>query len=43
MDSHGISWTLVESRPVIIKVGVLSESAFYNNKALESDNEVEFL
>jgi len=27
VESHGISWNLVESRPVIIKVVFLSESA----------------
>jgi hypothetical protein len=27
VESHGLSWNLVESHPVIIKVGFLSESA----------------
>jgi hypothetical protein len=33
----------MESCPVTIEVGVLSESASYYNKVSESDNEVEFL
>jgi hypothetical protein len=36
VESHGISWTLVESHPVTIKVGVLSKSTSYNNKVSES-------
>ena len=43
MDSYGISWTLVESCPVIIKVGVLSESISYYNKVLEFNNKAKFL
>ena len=43
VESRRISWNLIESRPVTIKVGFLSESASYNDKVLESNNKVEFL
>ena len=33
----------VESRPVIIEVGFLSESASFDDEVSESNNEVEFL
>jgi hypothetical protein len=40
VESRGILWTLVESRPVIIKVKILSESASYYDEVLEFDDEV---
>ena len=46
VESYRILWNLVESRPVIIEVEsyrFLLESASYNDKVLESNNEVEFL
>ena len=43
MESYGILWNLVETRPVTIEVGALLESASFNNEVLESNNEVEFL
>ena len=33
----------MESRPVAIEVGFLSESASYDDEVSESDDEVEFL
>ena len=33
----------MESRPVIIEVGFLLESASYNDEVLESNDKVEFL
>jgi len=48
VESHGISWNLVESRGissnlVTIEVVFLSESVSYYNEVSESDDEVEFL
>jgi hypothetical protein len=50
VESRGVLWSLVESRelfvesrPVTIEVGVLSESASYYDEVLESDDKVEFL
>ena len=43
MDFYRILWTLMESHPVIIKVGVLSESISYNNEVSEFNNNIEFL
>ena len=40
MDYRGISWTLVESCPVIIEVGFRSGSASSDDEVLESDDEV---
>jgi hypothetical protein len=40
VDSYRILWT---NRPITIKVGFLLESASYNNKVSESNDEVEFL
>ena len=42
MESYRISWNLVESRPVIIKVG-FQLGLSCDNKVLESDDKVEFL
>jgi hypothetical protein len=39
VESHRIS---CQNRPVIIKIRFLSESASYNNKVSEFNNEVEF-
>ena len=38
-----ISWNLVESRAVAIKVGFLLESASCDDKVSESNDKVEFL
>jgi hypothetical protein len=43
VESRRVLWNLVESRPVTIEVGFLSESASYNDEVSESDDEVEFL
>jgi len=43
VESRGISWNLMESRPVTIEVGFLSESASFNDEVLESNNKVEFI
>ena len=40
VESRGIS---CQNRPVTIEVGFLSESASYDDKVSESDDEVEFL
>ena len=42
VESRGISWNLVESRPVTIEVGFRSGSSC-DNEVSESDDEVEFL
>jgi len=42
VESRGISWKPVESRPVTIKVGFRSGSS-YDDKVSESNDEVEFL
>jgi len=42
VESRGISWNLVESHPMTIKVGFRSGSS-YNNKVSESNDKVEFL
>jgi len=49
VESRGISWKLVESHPVTIEVGFRLGSSCddkvseFNDKVLESDDEVEFL
>ena len=49
MESCGILWNLMESYPIIIKVGFQLGSSYnnkvseFNNKVLESNDEVEFL
>ena len=35
-----LRWNLVESRPVTIEVGFLSESASYNDEVSESNDKV---
>jgi len=42
VESHRISWNLVESRPMTIKVGFRSGSSC-DNEVSESNDEVEFL
>jgi len=42
VESRGISWNLMESRPVTIEVGFRLGSS-YNDKVLESNDKVEFL
>ena len=42
MESRGISWNLVESRPLTIEVGFRSGSSC-DDEVSESDDEVEFL
>ena len=42
VESRGISWNLVESRPVTIEVGFRSGSSC-DDEVSESDDEVEFL
>ena len=42
MESRGISWNLIGSRPVTIEVGFRLGSS-YNDEVLESNDEVEFL
>ena len=42
VESRGISWNLVESRPVIIEVGFRSGSSC-DDEVSESDDEVEFV
>jgi hypothetical protein len=43
VESYRVSWSLVESLPVTIEVGFLSESASLIIEVSESDNKVEFL
>ena len=40
VESRGLSWNLVESRRITIKVGFLLESASQDDKVLESNDEV---
>jgi len=42
VESRGISWNLMESRPVIIKVGFRSGLSC-DDEVSESDDKVEFL
>ena len=42
VESHGISWNLVESRPVTIEVGFRSGSSC-DDEVSESNDKVEFI